>query len=70
MDAYRIYVRRVCRIIGLQRAIFAYKTCGRDNTVLRQRLRELVQVRVRYGSQRLYILLYWQGWLDDHKRVR
>jgi putative transposase len=37
--------------------------------VLRQRLRELAQVRVRYGSQRLYILLRREGWPDNHKRV-
>ena len=57
IDAYRISVRRACRVIGLQRASFAYETRGRDDTVLRQRLRELAQVRMRYGSQRLYILL-------------
>ncbi|TGE11522.1 transposase [Hymenobacter elongatus] len=36
---------------------------------LRQRLRELAQVRVRYGSQRLYVLLRREGWPDNHKRV-
>jgi hypothetical protein len=25
--------------------------------------------QVRYGSQRLYILLRREGWLDNHKRV-
>ena len=69
IDAYRISARRACRVIGLQRASFAYKACGRDDTVLRQRLRELAQVRVRYGSQRLYILLRREGWMDNHKRV-
>jgi hypothetical protein len=29
----------------------------------------LAQVRVRYGSQRLYILLRREGWPDNHKRV-
>lgn len=61
IDAYRISARRACRIIGLQRASFAYRAYGRDDTVLRQRLRELAQVRVRYGSQRLYILLRREG---------
>ncbi len=37
--------------------------------VLRQRLRELAQVRVRYSSQRLYILLRREGWPDNNKRV-
>ena len=39
IDAYRISARRACRVIGLQRASFAYKAGGRDDTVLRQRLR-------------------------------
>jgi putative transposase len=56
-------------VLRLQRTSFAYKARGRDDTVLRQRLRELAQVRVRYGSQRLYILLRREGWLDNHKCV-
>jgi putative transposase len=67
IDAYRISARRACRVIGLQRASWAYKAHGRDDTVLRQCLRELAQVRVRYGSQRLYILLRREGWLDKHE---
>lgn len=69
IDAYRISARRACRVICLQRASWAYKAHRRDDTVLRQRLRELAQVRVRYGSQRLYILLRREGWPDNHKRV-
>ena len=56
-------------MLSLQRASFAYQAHRRDDTVLRQRLRELAQVRVRYGSQRLYILLRREGWPDNHKRV-
>jgi putative transposase len=69
IDAYRISARRACRVIGLQRASWAYKAHGRDDTVLRQRLRELAQVRIRYGCQRLHTLLRREGWLDNHKRV-
>ena len=41
IDGYRISARHACRVIGLQRASLAYKAHGRDDTVLRQRLREL-----------------------------
>ena len=68
-DAYRLSARRAGRVIGVPRASFAYQAHGRDDTVLRQRLRELAQVRVRYGRQRLYTLLRRQGWPDNHKRV-
>lgn len=37
--------------------------------MLRQRLRELAQVRIRYGCQRLHTLLRREGWPDNHKRV-
>ena len=66
---YCISARRACRVICLQRASWAYKAHRWYDTVLRQRLRELAQVRVRYGSQRLYILLRREGWPDNHKRV-
>lgn len=69
IDAYRISARRACRVIGLQRASWSYKAHGRDDTLLRQRLRELAQVRIGYGCQRLHTLLRREGWLDNHKRV-
>ncbi|AWM33577.1 hypothetical protein DDQ68_12755 [Hymenobacter nivis] len=69
IDAYRISARRACRVIGLQRASWSYKAHGQDDTLLRQRLRELAQVRIRYGCQRLHTLLRREGWLANHKRV-
>lgn len=56
-------------MLSLQRASFAHQPHQWDDTVLRQRLRELAQVRVHCGSQRLYILLRREGWPDNHKRV-
>ena len=69
IDAYRISARRACQVIGLQRSSWSYKAHGRDDTVLRHRLRELAQVRVRYGCRRLHTLLRREGWADNHKRV-
>ena len=40
IDAYRISVRRARRIIGLQRANWAYEAHSRNDTVLRLRVRE------------------------------
>jgi len=37
---------------------------------LRQRLRELAQVRIGYGCQRLHTLLRREGWADNHQRVQ
>ena len=38
-------------------------------SVIRKRINEIAQVRVRYGYQRIYILLRRDGWRDNHKRV-
>jgi len=46
-------------VLNLQRASFAYQAHRRDDKVLRQRLRKLAEVR--YGNQRLYILLRREG---------
>jgi putative transposase len=38
-------------------------------SVIRKRIKEIAQVRVRYGYQRIYVLLRREGWRDNHKRV-
>ena len=40
-----------------------------SNNALRTRLRDLAASRVRYGSQRLYLLLVREGWKVNHKRI-
>ncbi|QNE38578.1 IS3 family transposase [Hymenobacter sp. NBH84] len=69
IDAYRMSTRRACQLVSLRRSSWYYQPHGWDDTVLRQRLRELAQVRIRYGCQRLFTLLRREGWPDNHKRV-
>lgn len=45
------------------------KAHGRDETGLRQRLRELAHVRIRYGCSRLPTRLRRVGWPNNYKRV-
>jgi putative transposase len=33
------------------------------------RMREIAEVRVRYGARRIHILLRREGWAVNHKRV-
>jgi putative transposase len=47
-----------------------YKPSGRDDTAVRDRIKEIANIRVRYGSERIHILLRREGWPDNHKRVR
>jgi putative transposase len=54
----------------LARSLFYYKSHGRDDHAVRQRIKEIAAVRVRYGVARIHVLLRREGWLDNHKRVR
>lgn len=53
----------------LQRSVYYYKVTRDDQLALRSRIREIAAVRVRYGYQRIYVLLRREGWLINHKRV-
>lgn len=53
----------------LQRSVYYYKTTRDDQLALRARIKEIAAVRVRYGYQRIYILLRREGWFINHKRV-
>lgn len=55
-------------MVGLQRSVYYYKSV-KDDRVLRQRIRDIAEVRVRYGYWRIYILLRREGWHVNHKKV-
>ena len=67
--AYRVSTRRACEVIGLHRATYYYQSHRPTDTALRHRLKELAAVRIRYGYQRLYILLRREGWQVNRKKV-
>ncbi|MFD1188778.1 IS3 family transposase [Pontibacter rugosus] len=66
---YRISVRRACKVVLLHRSGWYYRSKARDSSVIRKRMQEIAQVRVRYGFWRIFILLRREGWKDNHKRV-
>ena len=51
------------------RSSHRYEATRDDQAVLRMRIRELAEARVRYGYYRIYILLRREGWKVNHKRV-
>ena len=69
MTDYQISNRRACAVVLLGRSTWHYKARSRDDSVLRKRIREIAQTRVRYGCQRIFTLLRREGWRDNHKRV-
>ena len=69
IDHYRISVRRSCRLASLSHSVWYYKPHPRDDRLLGQRIRQIAEVRVRYGFWRVFILLRREGFTDNHERV-
>ncbi len=68
-QAYRVGVRRACAVLECSRTSYYYKSIKVDDPALRQRIREIAEMRVRYGYQRIYVLVRREGWPVSHKRV-
>jgi len=67
--AYQLRERRACRALAAARSSVRYKGCRPPQTALRQRLREIAEVRIHYGYRRMHVLLHREGWSVNHKRV-
>jgi putative transposase len=61
--------RRACGLMGLVRGTCRYRRRRVEDPRLRTRLRELAEVRRRFGYRRLQVLLEREGWQVNHKRV-
>lgn len=67
--AYQVSERRACGATGFSRATQRYVSQAAPQGELRLRLKELAQVRVRYGYRRLHVLLRREGWSVNAKRI-
>jgi putative transposase len=70
LDEYRVSIKRATAVCLLARSLFYYKAHGREDRAVRQRIKEIAAVRVRYGVARIHVLLRREGWRDNYKRVR
>jgi len=61
-DHYGVPLRRACRLVRLHRSVLYYASVLNPRLELRERLRELARVRVRFGYRRLHVLLRREGW--------
>jgi putative transposase len=49
----------------LHGSVWYYRSKARDSTVVRKRMQEIAQVRIRYGFWRIFILLRREGFRDN-----
>lgn len=69
IDAYRVSIRRATAVIQLRQATYFYRAKPRDDRAERQRIREIAATRIRYGAERIDVLLRREGWLINHKKT-
>jgi len=68
--AYGINSSRACRLSGLTRSGYYRRPKSNPfNEALSKRIREISAVRVRFGFQRIHVMLQREGWAVNRKRV-
>lgn len=60
-STYQVSERRACRVVDQYRSVQRYRGCRPSYDHLRNRLREIASVRVRYGYRRMQVLLRREG---------
>ena len=61
--------RRVCSVLKIYRNAYRYESRKDRQAVLRRRIRDIAETRIRYGYRRIHVLLLREGWHVNHKRV-
>ena len=63
-------MRKACHLAQFSRSMYSRKSQAKDQTALRRRIREIAEVRPRFGFQRIHVMLRREGWHVNKKRVR
>jgi putative transposase len=67
---YQVSERRACSVVGQPRSVQWYKSRRPPQDALKRRIKEISEVRIRYGYKRIYVMLRREGWPVNHKRVQ
>jgi putative transposase len=70
VETFSVSQRRACTILEADRSSMRYRQRRPDDAALRARLRELAEVRRRFGCRRLHVLLKREGLGVNHKKLR
>lgn len=66
---WMISIRRACGALNFDRSTYHYTSRRADQAVLERRIREICEIRVRYGYRRVHVLLEREGWGTNIKRT-
>ncbi len=69
VESFGLSQRKVCKLIGLNRSTMQYEMKGKDDTAMRERMKELAQQRRRFGCLRLHVMLKREGMVINHKKT-
>ena len=69
IEAHGISERHACRVLKLHRSVLRYSHSRRDDSALRERLKELAALYPRYGYLMLHALLRREGLVTNRKRT-
>lgn len=67
--SFQVGTRRACRVLAIHRSMYLYRSRRPEQALLRKRIREIAEIRVRYGYRRIHILLRREGWPVGRTRV-
>lgn len=67
---HEVSERRACQTLSIDRSMVRYRSLRGDDAAVRLRIRELAQVRRRFGYRRLHFLLCKEGLHMNQKRFR
>ena len=68
-ERFKVSVHRACRLSLLQRSTWYTKSTARDQSALRQRIRDIAMSRPRFCYRRVLVMLKREGWEVGKKRV-
>ena len=68
-ERFKVSVRRSCDLALLRRSVWYAKSRARDQSALRQRIRDIAMSRPRFGYLRVLVMLQREGWAVGKKRV-
>lgn len=65
-----VSIRSTCGALQFDTSTFHYKSRRTDQAAVARRIKEICESRLRYGYQRVHVLLRREGWVINIKKTR